>query len=303
MKNYQTRTPLRPLTFSLLLFFIFSIGVTDVRAQTLPQKDAAKKESHWVFGATYLSNDVYLGRRDSVAIPYFTPSIGYHDKSGFFVTGSASYLPASGENRIDVGTIEAGYSHSSDKFNFEISGAKDFYNDQSFAVTSEIKGRLSSSLSYDLGFIEPSLDLGAEFSDKVDIGIGFGLGHSFTIIEDRFEVDPTVHVNGATQNFYGSYFSKRRYSANRKGSNAQSIAASIANASQFQIMDYELEAPFEYTLQKKLKLTFTPTLAIPVNPTTVTLVGKSTGNTTNKQSSVENLTSVFYFSLGFSYTL
>lgn len=52
------------------------MGITDARAQTPPKKDeAAKKGSHWVFGATYLGNDVYLGRRDSVAIPYFTPSI------------------------------------------------------------------------------------------------------------------------------------------------------------------------------------------------------------------------------------
>lgn len=301
MKNHQTRTHLCPLALLCIFFFTG----TGARAQERsPKKDStAKKESHWVFGATYQNNDVYLGRRDSVAIPYITPSIGYHDKSGFFVTGSASYLPASGENRFDVGTIEAGYSHTSDKFNAEVSAAKDFYSDQSFAVTSEIKGRLAASLSYDLGFIEPSIDLGAEFSDKADIGAGLGLGHSFTLIEDRFEVDPTVHVNAATQNFYGSYYSKRRYSAKRTGGNPKNIAASIANAAQFRIMDYELEAPFEYTIMKKLKLTFTPTLAIPVSPSTVTLVSKSTGNTANKQSSVENLSSVFYFSLGFSYTL
>ena len=277
-----------------------------VRAQGIvPKKDSTKKkESHWVFGATYQSNDVYLGRKDSVAVPYLTPSIGYHDKSGLFITGSFSYLPGADENRIDVSTVEAGYSHSSDKFNVELSVAKDFYSDQSFAVTSEIKGRFSASLSYDLGFIEPSLDLGAEFSDQADIGIGFGVGHSFTIIEDVFEVDPTVHVNGATQNFYGNYYSKRRYNPNRKGGNSKNTtAASLANASQFQIMDYEFEAPFEYTVKKKLKFNFTPTIAIPVNPSTVTTVSKSTGNTATTQTSVESLSSVFYFSLGFSYTL
>ncbi|GGB21091.1 hypothetical protein GCM10011511_51050 [Puia dinghuensis] len=287
---------------------MLAVTTIDARAQLKTiakpvKKDSTeKKESHWVFGATYLSNSVYLGRKDSVAVPYLTPSIGYHDKSGLFITGSISYLPGSGENRIDLSTIEAGYSHATDNFNIEVSAAKDFYSDASFAVTSAISGRLSAYLSYDFGFIEPSLDLGAEFSDNTDIGVGLGLGHSFSIIEDHFEVDPTLHANLATQNYYASYYSKRRYNPKRQSKTGNSINASLGNASSFQIMDYEFEAPFEYTIGKKLKLNFTPTLAIPVNPSTVTLMTTS-GNRTITQTTTEDLSTTFYFSLGFSYTL
>jgi hypothetical protein len=318
MKNHQTpakvsgkpaplpRATLRsPVAISGLLLFVFSISFVGARAQghTPQNSSTKKKESHWVVGTTYENDQVYLGRKDSVAVPYITPSIGYHDKSGLFITGSVSYLPGAGQNRFDVSTIEAGYSYASDKFNLEVSAAKDFYSDQSFAVTSEIKGRFSASMSYDLGLIEPSLDLGADISDQADIGIGLGVGHSFTMIEDVFEVDPAVHVNGATQNFYDNYYKKRRYSPNRHGGNSKSlVAGAIANASQFQIMDYELEAPFEYTVKKKLKFSFTPTLAIPVNPSTVTTVSKSSGSAATVQSSTESLGTVFYFSLGFSYT-
>ena len=265
----------------------------------LKKDNSNEKTSHWVVGTTYQSNDVYLGRKDSVAVPYFTPSIGYHDKSGFFITGSASYLPGAGGNRFDVFTIEGGYSYTSDKFNAEISAAKDFYSDQSFAVTSEISARLSAYLSYDFGFLEPSLDLGAEFSGSTDVTVGLGIAHSFTIVEGHLEVDPTVHVNTATQNYYANYFNKRRYSAKRQGGNPKNINASLLDPSKFQVMDYELEAPFEYTVNKKLKFTFAPTYAIPVNPSTVALSSKTSGNTTT----TENLSNTFYFTLGFTLTL
>jgi hypothetical protein len=298
MKN---NTPL-----SLLLLSILTATRIDAQDQvkTPKQESTAKKTSHWVVGANYLSNNVYLGRKDSIVTPYITPSIGYHDKSGFFISGSVSYLPGNGENRIDMSTVEGGYSYASDKFNVEVSAAKDFYSDQSFAVTSEINGRLSASLSYDFGILEPSLDLGMEFSGTPDIGLGFGLGHSFTIIDDIFETDPAVHINAATQNFYANYFSKRRYSAKRPGGGkTQNIAAGLANASKLQIMDYEFEAPFEYTIKKKLKLNFTPTLAIPINPSAVTLSTQTSGNKPATQTATENLSSTLYFSLGFSYTL
>jgi hypothetical protein len=282
---------------------MLAVTGTGAHAQnkTIEHSDTTAKRSHWVAGTTYQSDDVYLGRKDSVSIPYITPSIGYHDKSGLFITGSASYLPGKNANRIDVATIEGGYSYTSDKFNAEFSAAKDFYSDQSFAVTSAIKGRLSASLSYDFGPIEPSMDLGAEFSDNADIGVTLGLGHSFEIIEDHFEVAPTFHVNAATQNFYGNYFSKRRYSAKRSGTNSN-IVASIASASKLQLMDYEFEATFEYTIDKKLKLNFTPTLAIPVNPMTITLTDKSTGGNKTARNTTENLNTTFFFSLGFAYT-
>jgi hypothetical protein len=297
-----------PISFKLpvALFCILMASTVSAQAQQKPaEKDSAKeKKSHWVVGTTYQSDAVYLGRKDSVAIPYISPSIGYHDKSGFFITGSVSYLSGTGNNRIDVGTIEGGYSYSSDDFNAGISAAKDFYSDQSFAVTSEISGRLSASLSYDFGFVEPSIDLGMEFSGSPDIGLDLGLGHSFTIIEDRFEVDPAIHLNAATQNYYANYYNKRRYSAKRQGgTKTQNILASLANPSKFQIMDYEFEAPFEYTIKKKLKLNFTPTLAIPVNPSTITLSGKTSGNNAASQTVTENLSSTFYFSIGFTYTL
>ena len=284
-----------------ILCSIFLIGGPGIWAQVKPVKkdNATEKKSHWIAELAYQSNDVYLGRRDSISVPYVTPSIGYHDRSGLFLAGSFSYLPKAGMSRIDVVTIEGGWSYTSDGLSAEVSAAKDFYSDQSYAVNSEIKGRVSARVSYDLDFIEPSVDLGASFSDNADVGLGFGLEHSYSFLKEKLEIDPTFRVNMGTQNYYANYYGKRRYSAKRN--NAASTTANLADASKFQVMDYELESSVEYKLNKRVKFSFTPTLAIPVNPSTVTLVTQSSRNTSSTTTSTEDLSPAFYFSFGISY--
>ena len=285
-----------------LLFTLTCLGAT-AQEKMIKKDSAAPKKSHWVAGLTYQNNDVYLGRRDSVAVPYLSPTFGYHDKSGFFITATASYLLTTGEQRFDAGSIEGGYSHYGDHFSTEITAAKDFFSDQSFAVTSEILGRLSTHFSYDFDFIEPFVDLDANFGDKIDLALGFGAEHSFSIIDDVLEVDPAFHVNLASQNFYNSYYGKRKYNPNRKkGNSTTSTTAEIANAAKVQLMDYEIESPIEYNWRKKLKFNFTPTFAIPVNPATVTTTTKTSGGSAS-QTSTENLSSVFYFSVAITYSL
>jgi hypothetical protein len=266
--------------------------------KTMPKTN----KSHWVTGLTYLSDNVYLGRKDSVALPYLSPSIGFHDKSGLFLNGSLSYSTSPGNSRIDLVSFEGGWAHNSDHFNIELSASKDFYSDQSYSVTSEIAGSLSSYMSYDFGPIEPSLDLGVDIGPSLDFGVGLGIEHSITIIENKLEITPSSKMNMSTQNFYSNYYNKRRYSPNRKNNSGSTITAEILNAAKFQIMDYEFSAPVEYTLKEKLKVSFIPTLAIPVNPANVSTTRKPS-NGQQSTTSQETLNNVFYFSLGISYTL
>jgi hypothetical protein len=284
--------------------FLFGVSGAQAQEKSAKKDSTAPKKSHWVVGLTYQNDDVYLGRRDSVAVPYLSPSFGYHDKSGFFMTATASYLLIPGEHRFDAGSIEAGYSHESDHFSTEITAAKDFFSDQSFAVTSEILGRLSGHFSYDFDVIEPFVDIDANIGAQMDMAFGLGAEHSFSIVEDKLEIDPAFHVNLASQNFYNNYFANRRYNPNRKNSNSSSSTkGQIANAAMIQLMDYELEAPLEYNWRKKLKLNFTPTLAIPVNPATITTTTKTSGGKNSSQTTTESLSNVFYFSVAVTYTL
>jgi hypothetical protein len=129
-----------------------------------------------------------------------------------------------------------------------------------------------------------------------------GLEHTFSLVNEQLEINPAFRINAGTQNYYASYYGNRRYSQKRyTRNNTSSITASLGDASRFQVMDYEWESSVEYKLTKKLKFSFTPTLAIPVNPSTVTLVTKS-GNSTSTTVSTESLSTSFYFSLGVNYT-
>jgi hypothetical protein len=60
----------------------------------------------------FVNNSVYLGRKDSITTTYLNPFLGYYDKSGFFIFGTASYLFRSGQNRFDVFNLDAGYDFS-----------------------------------------------------------------------------------------------------------------------------------------------------------------------------------------------
>lgn len=259
-------------------------------------------KSHFVLGMDYLSDNVYQGRKDSIASPYLSTVIGYYHKSGFFLNGSASYLLSPGQNRFDLISIEGGYSHYTDHLNLEVEAARDFYSDESYSVSSEIHGRFSTYISFDFNFIEPSLDLGASFGDSHDLGLDLALAHNISCINDQLVISPTLHMNAGTQNYYSNYFAKRRYSPNRGKSSSISKSAKVEDPSHFQIMDYELSIPAEFSLKDKIKLSMIPTYVIPVNPLTITTETKNNG-AASSSTAEEILKNSFFIQLGVRYRL
>ena len=93
-------------------------------------KNNEDDQSYFEAGLSYLSNNVYLGRHDSLKIPYLAPSFNYYNKSGFYAGTSLSYLNSAANSRIDLVEIEAGYAFTKDKFSGILSIEKDFYNSQ-----------------------------------------------------------------------------------------------------------------------------------------------------------------------------
>jgi hypothetical protein len=291
--------------YRLICFFsVFLFAQLKSGAQQVVVEKAVVKPNPWRVGLSYLSDNVYQGRKDSVALPYATASFGYYHKSGLFLVGAASFVLGYSENRLDLVNVEGGYNYSSDKVNFEISASKDFYSPQSFNVKSEIEGRLDAYFSYDLGFIEPNIQAGLNYAAQSDYGIGLGLEHSFSILEDKLEMSPSFLANLSTENFNASYYSKRRYSSDRrsknKGNAASDVTAVLSNASKFQLMDYEFSVPTSYTVNN-ITLNFTPTYALPMNPSEVSTSQKQSNGNTIQQTTPEVLHNVFYWSLGLIY--
>jgi hypothetical protein len=290
------RTKSVPLLISFLLFavFAFSQDETDSSQTNTPK-------SYFKASVEYLNNSVYHGRKDSLAIPYLTPQLYYHFKSGIFIDASISYLTA--ESRTDLSTIGGGYSFSKKKWYGEISAEKYFYSSQSYNVKAETKGSLMGSLSYDAGFIEPSLSSSVSFSSKNDYGASFNLEHYFSLFHDRADITPSFAVNASTQNSYAQYYQKRKYAKTRKGKTlGYTATANTLNTSNFKILDYEFSAPIECTA-KRFTFSFTPTYTIPVNPATVLLTIKTSGGTTATRTFTENLSNSFFWTFGISYKI
>ena len=260
-----------------------------------------KGSSNFKIGVSYLSDNVYLGRKDSVKIPYLTPTIGYYHKSGLFISASASYL--STEKRIDAYNLEGGYSFSKRKWDGEISVGKSFYNDQSYSVKSEVSGSATAYISYDANWIKPSLGGSLDFGSTTDYGATFGIEHTFYTLNGNMDITPTLMANASTQNYYDNYYKKRKYAKTRKGKTVPlDITANTLGAANFKIMDYEASLPINYTV-KGFTFNFTPTAAMPVNPNSVMITVKSGQGPGQSRTFVENVGTTFFWTLGLTYTL
>ncbi len=275
--------------FKVSFFTLFFYGQINGQQMSQQAKDTvvtADKQSYFKIGGNYLSNAIYSGRKDSAAVPYLRSSLGYFDKSGFYIDAGVSLLVSSNDTkRIDLLTLEAGYAFSiSDKLEGSVTASKFFYTDQSYAVQSELKGMAGGDLSYDAGLV--AINAGADllFSANTDIFTNLKLSHSFEMGPEKrkWSVTPSVEMNAGTQYFNQAYYKNRKFSVGTtsgstgststggKGhAHSSSSSSAIKNLvftdkNKFAVLDYELSVPVIYETSS-WGLYATPTVAIPVN--------------------------------------
>jgi len=281
------------------------VAFNSMNAMAQTNNESLTDSSHWQVGSTYQNDNVYLGRKDSSRLPYIIPSIGYYDKSGLFIDASLAYLAASGDNRIDLITIEGGYNYVKNNFEGQVVAAKFLYNSNSTIVKSEVKGSLDAYVAYDFDFIKPSFEVSGNFGQKSDVNLTVGLEHSFYALDSKLSIAPNALVNAGSRNYYDTYSNNKSIGGFRRKKNAvinnYTITASVKDASALKLLDYELNLPVNYTF-RKFTFNLTPSYAIPVNPAiTVVTIKNNTLNTQTSGESAEKLNNIFYFSIGVTY--
>ena len=258
------------------------------------------KTSQMEMGLSYQSNDVYLGRKDSSVLPYVIPEFTYYHKSGLYASASLNYLKNSTISRVDLVTLEAGYTFKKGQYDGQLSFSKYFYNSQSTSVTSEISSSLAYQNGFDLGFIKPTFTATLNFGNKTDFATVLGLEHKFYLFDDQLDFTPTFAMSASTQNYYSDYFKKRRYTVKRGSKAGQTaianITGTIPNASQFKILDYESTIPVNYSTGKWV-FSFTPVYSIPVNPATVDIQTVKANGVITNTTRVEKISNTFYWTL------
>ena len=264
------------------------------------------KKSKLTLGIGYLSNSVFLGRADSVTTPLFNTSLLYTLKSGIFFSGSINYIPSRETNKLDGGSIGAGYNfdHNNLSGGFEIN--KYLSSDNSTLVIAALSATIGASLSYDIAnFVTPTMH--AEFAlgksgGGNDIILTPGLTHDFSIehpfsAHDNLDITPGVFLNAGTQNFYSTYYLRKdkrtlRLKTSKNGLSGQKPAnAKSVNTSTLVLLDYEFIMPVNYTCGK-FGVELTPSYARAVN----------TSISSASQTTSVNKTSIFYVSAGVTFT-
>lgn len=278
---------------------IFFLAVTVLfNLSSFSQEDSTKKAT-LKFDLSYVNNSVYLGRKDSSELSYFTPGIFYTAPSGFFASANLSFLMQ--ESRMDAATLEAGYDYAKGNFDASLSAAKFFYNNQSVNVKSTVSAGLNAYLTYETPYLTPALNGSISFgNNQPDYFAGFGLEHSF-YAGNALTVTPSATANGGTQNFYDGYYKLRK--GGKKKLASASVTQETLNASAFKILDYELAADLTFKANN-FSFFATPVYAIATNPNViVTTVYRPNGAVLSSQSKVENLSNSFYCTVGLSYKL
>ncbi len=245
--------------------------------------DPYEVKSYFMFGLNYVNNNVYLGRKDTVTIPYISPCIGYHYKNGLYAKAMVSEAPAQGT--LDLLTLEAGYDHTfSDHLNGGLNIDKFYYNKNSTSIRATTKGSAGINGQYTNDWIEPQITFNADFNKSTDYVLSLLLDHNFRYKEKTLNIFPAVSVNIGTQHYYDEYFINRLL----KKDKALKLKKVVANAGNFVPLDYEVSSKITYRVTKWL-FTLIPTYAIPLSPASITLPGQKTFR--------EKLSNTFYMEL------
>jgi len=270
--------PLFTLLFLLSAFGALAQNTSNEDAEDLLDKLDIKKGSFKI-GANYLSNNVFMGRADTVKTPTILTDIKYTFKNGIFLAATANYIPNRVTNKLDGGSLAAGYDFdTTDNLLGGLSYTKLFYTANSTQIGSAINSTVNANLSYDIaGVITPLVSVDYNFLKQDfghDIFLNASLSHDFAIEgifgdRDFLMISPTVSMNAGTQNFYDAYFVLKKYKLTKKALALEQAAESLIikrenQLSKFRLLDYEFSAPVEYKMGV-LILSFTPTYAVAEN--------------------------------------
>ena len=297
-------------SFFLIVFFIGSIIISNNTVAQNRNDDDIESKSYWKLMTSYLSNSVYYGRTDSLATPYFTPSLTYYNKSGFYVGGSFSVYTGVGKKRIDLYAIDLGYDFD---FNENLSGSiyanRSFYNSNSTAIKSDISSSAGANLSYDFSFLQINTGSDILFSEKSDIGFNIGISKAINIgnIDDGVSLTPYFTTYFSTLHFYEGYTSRKSGRIlSRTFPNFQSSeSVTVVNNPGLKLMDFEFSLNLDIEKENWGGFIY-PCLAIPKNPiytktnTTIKLINGSQYTTSSNSTpySEKALKSRFFVEAG-----
>ena len=287
----------------VLLLMLYNNSTAQSTASDTSLPEAETKSSYGEVSANYISNIVFAGRKDSVAVPYLSPGIAYYHKSGLYVQGSLSLLTAESENRLDLYTVSGGYRYSNQTLAAGALVTKYFFNESSYNVQSAMSGYGLAYLGYDIfNVVTVYADAMLSFGSSNDFFTGVELSHSFYTVNDQLSITPAFYTLFGTQRYYDTHYSTRYFGMQGSGGNGNGPGGGSSGGTSettmmseesaaFQLLSLELSVPVSFTFNRFTVL-FNPVYVFPQNPSSFNNNGLVTK---------EVLENTFYWGLGLSY--
>ncbi len=285
---------------SVLLFTLFLVaGVYGQNAAEEYEIIKAPDSSYISVEISFINDAVFMGRKDSISAPYLYPSITYHNKSGFYASGSLSYLTRSEEARVDLFLVIAGFDFTAKKLEGDISATKYFFSDDSYNVISEVVADITILLKYDFNIVNLGIGSSIYFSSdgSSDFFLAPEISHDFISKDQKFQVSPTAGIYLGSQNFYEQYYINNRFGNGRgqgqgSGDNTQGdTKIEIQEGKEFGLMAIEFSLPMWYSY-KSMTISFLPAYVLAQNPATLTI---------DDVVFEEELENTFYWMIGVGY--
>jgi len=259
------------LSFLVYLSFVSSYAQNTewIYLDTIP--DAIGITSELRIDLRYRSDAMFMGRTDSIKMPYITPTIRYYHKSGLFAQGSLSYLASSTNGRIDVYKLSGGYAFFGKKFTSGLSMSEYFYSELSEAVPAELNTYINTYAGYDFSAVKLFADASLGISNGTDFFLDAEVNRSFNAFKHRLQITPSFYVNAGTQQYYSEYYTMRG-SRSGMGNHGQQPPTTenlqVLESEKFKLLDYELGLRLLYRL-RKIRVYASATLAFPQSPSTI----------------------------------
>jgi len=257
----------------------------------------------------YISDVVFMGRKDITTAPYLYTILGYHHMSGLYAEGSVSYLTKSGQGRIDLWLVSAGFEKDFGKLNTDFSATKYFFNDDSYNVISAVEADVSASILYDFDIISLGCSSSLYFSSdsSTDLLLFTQIRHDYITNNRKWQISPMLEFQFGSQQFYEQYFIEQDEKGhgtigNGNGSgtgngdgtgdgSTTNPIIQITESESFNLMAIELSLPIWYRLES-FTFSFVPTYVIPSSTAEISV---------DEIVYKEELENSFYWMLGISY--
>jgi hypothetical protein len=262
--------------------------------------DSISDKSELRITLRYTSDYYFMGRADSAASPYLSPSIGYYHRSGLSIRAGLSYLTTADDGRVDLYTLSGGYDYYGKKMAAGISLSEYIFNDLSYSVQAEMSTYLNACAGYDFSLFMLFADASLGFSDGTDVFLGAEISKPFFLFKNKLRITPAAIINAGSQKYYNEYYTMRSGTTGqgmgkgRMGQSSTTIQTTqIQEYDKFEILDYEADLQVSYKI-KNIRLFVSSTWTFPVNPATFV---SDTGNYE------EELKNGFYWSSGIRVTI